>query len=194
MAPESRSHRGDLAMMTTRHEGHRRARVAWARSPSCGSAGLLPAWEVDVVRLVATVPGAGAGLLTWASCRPASVGTCRSSSQSILFPRRRMTAPSAPASCAQNMCPQSPSGTPGPGHTCPALGKLLEVKESPLRSPFHITPTHILLTWTPSPSAGCPSSLPTISSPTLQGQPQWCLLHEAFLDCSHPRPFPPAST
>lgn len=34
--------------------------------------------------------GADAQLLTWASCCPASVDTCRSSSQSILFPKRRI--------------------------------------------------------------------------------------------------------
>lgn len=45
-------------------------------------------------------------VLTWASLLPASVGTCLSSSQSVLFPSRTMATPSTPASCTQDMCCQ----------------------------------------------------------------------------------------
>lgn len=74
---------------------------------------------------VQAAEGANAQVLTWASCCPASVDTCRSLSQSTLFPRRRMTTPSDPESCTQNTFPQphrlSACCVPGPGWVWPCL-------------------------------------------------------------------------
>lgn len=135
-------------------------------------------------------------LLTWASCCPASVDTCRYSSQSVLFPKRRMTTSSDSASCTQNMFPQPHvSGTccePGPGWIWPRPpGKADPVPLPTLHTQptFYITPTpcsshlwcipfHLQQTY--------PSSQPANMSPTLQGQPQSHLPSEAFLDCSCP--------
>lgn len=66
---------------------------------SCPGEGNLFTTLQGEVRPVQAGCGADVQVLTWASCCPASMGTCRSSSQSILFPRRRMTTPSGPDSC-----------------------------------------------------------------------------------------------
>lgn len=96
--------------------------------------------------------GADAQVLTWASCCPASVDTCRSSSQSILFPRRRTTTPSDPESCTQNTFLQphilSTCCVPGPGRiwSCPP-GSWPWASSSSTRLPFHVTlmphPSHL---------------------------------------------------
>lgn len=91
-------------------------------------------------------------MLTWASCCPAWVDTCRSSSQSILFPRRRTTTPSDPESCTQNTFLQphilNACCVPGPGWiwSCPP-GSWPWASSSHTRPPFYVTltphPSHL---------------------------------------------------
>lgn len=95
---------------------------------------------------VQAAEGANAQILTWASCSPASVDTCRSSSQSTLFPRRRMTTPSDPESCTQNTFSQphrvSACCVPGPGWVWLCLPRSWQLASSLCTClPFHVTLT-----------------------------------------------------
>lgn len=92
-------------------------------------------------------------VLTWASCRPASVGTCRCSSQSILLPRRRMTAWPRPASCQRRSC-SALAVQARPRHAMAMPSLTLPGADG---VPSRVSPcprhTSVLLSWTLSPSA-----------------------------------------